>query len=138
MALISVEQYGVRVGIEFDAEDSSPSLEQEQIEALIDDVSALVLQIANLDTAWTLSTCPSSVVPVVVSMVRRAVENPRGLSGEQLGDYQWQAGQGVTAATIYATKREERVIRRAAGRAPVESLIFLTGDDDTDDTVAGL
>lgn len=131
MALITVEDYGIRVGTTYDAGDSSPSAAQEQIEAIIEDASALVLQIAQLDTDWTVDDVPAAVVPVLVSMVRRAIENPRGLSGEQLGDYQWQAGQGISAATIYATRREERIIRRAAGRKGLESVRFITGDDST-------
>jgi hypothetical protein len=141
MALITVEQYGLRVGVDYDAEDSSPSAEQEQIEAFIDDASALVVQIAfsDADNEWeTPDDTPAAVIPVVVSMVRRAIENPRGLSGEQLGDYQWQAGQGISSATIYATRREERIIRKAAGLASLGHVQFLTGDEsESDDDLLG-
>lgn len=112
-SLISIDQLNDRLGqtLAGDAET--------QAEAFIEDASELVLQIAtgNGDApAWdSPNDLPGAVVPVIVSMVRRAIENPRGLSGEQLGDYQWQAGQGGQAS-IYATRREERIIRRAAGR----------------------
>lgn len=112
MALISILDYGVRVGEEY--ADSSPSTEEEQILAFLDDASALVLQIAALDTDWTEATVPAAVVPVIVNMVRRAVENPMGLSGEQIGSYQWQSS-AANATAIYTTRDERRIIRRAAG-----------------------
>lgn len=109
MALISIDQYQDRVGTTFAGAEAT------RINALIDDASALVLQIADMDTDWTDATVPDVVVPVVVSMVRRSLENPLGLSGEQIGQYQWQASSG-NATAIHATMRETRIIRKAAGR----------------------
>lgn len=79
---------------------------------LIEVASGLVADVASpeiLDPA----TLPPAIEGVVVSMVRRGLDNPRGLTGEQLGDYQWQA-QGAQSA-IYPTRNEKRVIRRAVG-----------------------
>ena len=112
MALITLVQLTDRLGRPLDA------TQETQAEAFIDDASALVLQIANLDTAWTDADVPDAVVPVVVNMVRRALENPRGLTSEQIGNYQWQAAAGSSSA-IYATAQERRIIRRAAGHLSV-------------------
>ncbi|MEV4672173.1 hypothetical protein AB0K34_11025 [Actinomadura sp. NPDC049382] len=88
--------------------------DQAEAEAVITDASALVIQIADLATPWTADTVPDVVVPVLVNMVRRGLSNPLGLSGEQLGDYGWQA-QGGGAMGLYATRQERAIIRRAAG-----------------------
>lgn len=117
MALITVAQYEARAATSYAGDELT------KVTALIDDASALVNLIAFGTTTadyWDDTTVPDAVVPVVVSMVRRALENPRGLSGEQLGDYQWQAGQS-TSQTIYATRPERRIIRRAAGTLGVGS-----------------
>lgn len=107
MSLISLTQLTDRLG------RTLTETQETQAEAFIDDASALVLQIAQLDTDWTDLTLPEAVVPVVVSMVRRALENPRGLTSEQIGNYQWEAAPG--SMSIYATTAERRIIRRAAG-----------------------
>ncbi|MBA9002015.1 hypothetical protein [Thermomonospora cellulosilytica] len=104
--LITVEQLLARPG--FDGVDEATA------EAVLEDVSALVSLIA-APVELTAATLPSAVVPVIVSMARRGLSNPRGLSGEQLGDYGWQAG-GQTSSGVYATRHEERIIRRAVGR----------------------
>lgn len=112
MALISIDQYQDRVGTTFAGAEAT------RINALIDDASALVLQIADMETDWTDATVPAVVVPVVASMVRRSLENPLGLVGESIGSYQWQAASGSSTA-IHANLREVRIIRKAAGRLGV-------------------
>lgn len=125
MSLVSIVDYGVRVGQDYS--ESSPSTEEEQILALLDDASALVNLIAFGTTAadyWDDydesgdNPLPDALVPVVCNMVRRALENPRGLVGEQIGSYQWQAASG-SATAIYVTRDERRLIRRAAGKLGV-------------------
>lgn len=111
MALITTTQLTDRLGRVLDATQTT------QAEAFIDDASALVLQIADLETDWTDADVPDAVVPVVVNMVRRALENPRGLTSEQIGNYQWQASAGSSA--IYATTQERRIIRRSAGKLSI-------------------
>lgn len=111
-SLITFAQLQVRPGFD--------NVNQDTAEALIDDVSALVKDIADpieLDAA----TLPESLVPVLTSMVRRGLDNPRGLSSEQVGDVQWQ-GSG----TIYATRREDRLIRRAVGKPGVGAITLQT------------
>lgn len=136
MSLISLSAYGTRVGVVYD--EDSPGATEEQILAFLDDASALVNLIAfgtTEDDYWTdydassppaTNDVPEAVVPVIVAMVRRGIENPRGLTGEQLGDYQWQAAS-ATQTAIYATREERRIIRRAAGRLSVGT-VQLEGD----------
>lgn len=128
MALISLSQYGTRVGVEFD--ESSPGTVEEQISAYIEDASNLVQLIAfgnDTDSYWDDvdesgdNPMPEALVPVIVNMVQRRADNPRGLTGEQLGDYQWQAAQG-SATGIYATRTERKLIRKAAGKLGVGTL----------------
>lgn len=143
MSLISLETYGTRVGVAYD--DESPGVVEEQILAFLDDASALANLIAfgtTEDDYWTAyddseptNPVPDAVVPVLVGMVRRGIENPRGLSGEQLGDYQWQAAS-ATQTAVYATREERRIIRRAAGRLSVGT-VALEGDLATASVVVG-
>jgi hypothetical protein len=93
------------------------SVDSGQASKLIDVASGLVRDVAKPVDIDALDPLPPAVEGVVVSMVRRALDNPRGLSGEQLGDYQWQA-QGNQSA-IYPTRNEKRVIRRAVGKLGV-------------------
>lgn len=108
-ALITVEQLLARPGFD--------GVEEAQAEVVLDDVSALVVSVAELDPPWTAETVPAEVVPVIVSMARRGLANPLGLSGETLGDYTWQGSGG-----LYATKAEKRMIRKAAGLSGVSSV----------------
>lgn len=129
--LVTVTKLQTRLGRTFDATETS------QAEALLKDASALVRDIADddfLDDAGNL-TVPASIVPVVVSMVRRGFDNPRGLTSETLGDYTWQAS-GNAMSGIYATRKEKIVIRRAvsklgAGTAQLEGYLPLRHDAGT-------
>lgn len=113
--------------------------------AAIEDASALVRQIGESefhDVAAALDL-PEAIRPVVVAMVRRALEVPTGaaagMTAEMVGAYSWQAGGGGDssgpAASLYATKREIRIIRKAAGVStlksiPIESPYTTTGTGD--------
>ena len=91
-----------------------------QVNALLADASAIVLDVADLDTDWTSATLPATVLPVICEMVRRAFDNPSGLQGETIGDYSWRGGS--TPSGIYLTSAERRTIRRAAVKLGVISL----------------
>lgn len=98
-----------------------------QVEGLIADASALVRHVAR--TNFTTSV-PAIIPAVVAQMVRRALDNPQELTGENIGAYGWQAmGQlaSSSGAAIYVTRAERRLIREAAGRAGVISISFDTG-----------
>ncbi|MCD0450772.1 hypothetical protein LO762_16465 [Actinocorallia sp. API 0066] len=105
-ALITVEQLLARPGFD--------GVSEAQAEAVLEDVSALVALVAS-PVVLTAGTLPPAIVPVIVAAARRGLHNPRGLSGEQLGDYGWQAG-GQASTGLFLTRHEERIVRRAAGR----------------------
>lgn len=86
-----------------------------QAEALIDDASALVREIAGWDDTEPDVT-PAAVVPVVVAMVRRAIDNPLGHESERVGNYQYS---GAKTEGVFATHQEAKTVRRVAGRAGV-------------------
>jgi hypothetical protein len=93
-----------------------------QAQALIDDASALVREAATPELdAVESPDAPGAVVAVLVNMIRRGWQNPRGLAQEQLGDYGYSTG-GQAVATLYLTARERRIVRRAAGKLGVSSL----------------
>ena len=97
--------------------------------ALIDDASALVRDAArpHLDDVEAPNT-PPAVVAVIVAMVRRGLRNPLGHAQETLGDYSYSAGtSGGGVATLYLTRREVRIVRRAVGALGVGS-VAMTGD----------
>jgi hypothetical protein len=90
-----------------------------QVDALLTDASALVLDVADLTTDWTAATLPAAVLPVVCEVVRRAFDNPAGLQGETIGDYTWRGTKTDETSSVYLTASEKRTIRRATGRLAV-------------------
>lgn len=116
--LITTTQFETRTGRTLTATQAT------QVEALITDASALVVDIvgdADITDPWTVVTVPASIVPVVVSMVRRAMDNPNGYSQESIGNYSYSIGSGTTAG-LFANKDEVRAIRKAAGSSGIASL----------------
>jgi hypothetical protein len=125
--LMTVAQLEARLKLEL----SGASLSQ--AEGLISDASALVRQVARTDFATSV---PATIVSVVGQMVRRALENPGELTGENLGNYGWQAMGQISAASgsgLYVTRGERRIIREAAGRPAV---IGISGDTGLGDARA--
>lgn len=116
--LITLADFTDRTGRTLDTD------EQTQVGALITDASALVIEIADdsetTDT-WSTSTVPDAVVPVVVAMVRRGLDNPHGHTSEQIDDYSYSGG---ATNGVFATSDEKRVIRDVVGEAPVSTLDF--------------
>lgn len=116
--LIAVSDLETRLNTTLGSDESA------QAEALIQDASALVRDYADDDFIADDGTLdvPDAVIPVVVSMVRRARENPLGRTAENLGDFGWQqqpSGGAGTPPTLYATRREKRIVRRAAQKSSV-------------------
>lgn len=89
-----------------------------QVNALLTDASAIILDIAALDTDWTSATLPATVLPVICEVVRRGFDNPAGLQGETIGDYTWRGRTG-DASGLYLTSDEKRTVRRAAEKLPL-------------------
>jgi hypothetical protein len=69
--------------------------------------------------AASAGTVPASIVPVVVNMVRRALDNPHGYTSEGVGSYNYNGGK---TEGIFATRLEERTIRKAASLAGFGSI----------------
>ena len=114
--LITVAQWTARTGRDL------TSSEHSQVEALITDASALVVNIVNDATVtdtWTGDDIPGSVVPVVVAMVRRGLDNPHGFTQENVDGYSYSTG---ATTGLFATRREAREVRKAAGKAPIGAL----------------
>ena len=89
--------------------------DETELQANIDDASALVRLACkpNLDDT-TSDDCPEAIAAVIVNMVRRGTSNPRGNQQETLGDYSYSAGSDGGVATIYLTKREVKIVRKAS------------------------
>ena len=90
---------------------------EETLDPLIEQASGLVIDHASpyLDDADD-TTCPSTVATVISSMIRRGLGNPRGAQSETLGDYSYAMASDGGIATLYMTKREQRMVRKAVGR----------------------
>lgn len=111
--LITVPDLAARLGVDF------TSAQTAQATVLIDDASALVRDIAGedfIDPVTGFLTVPASIIPVVVAIVRRALNNPMGYTGENMGDYGWQMNIGSQPASVFPTRNEKRVIRRAVSK----------------------
>ena len=122
--LITVAQLEARIGTDLSVAQTT------QAEALIDDASGLVRLVARTDF---LTSVPATIVAVVAQMVRRALDNPTELTGENIGSYGWQAMgqiQSSSGGSIYVTRAERKIIREAAGRAGVIGISFDTGLGD--------
>jgi len=98
-------------------------------QALLDDASALVREVAGsdyVDVDNALTGVPQRIISIVCEVTRRAYENPRGLQGETLGDYTWRAGytgtKGSAAMGVYLTSAEQSAVRRAAGKFGASSV----------------
>lgn len=117
--LITVLQWTDRTGRTLSA------TEQTQVEALIEDASALVVNIVNdadVTDVWdaaTPQTVPGAVVPVVVAMVRRGLDNPHGFTQENADGYSYSV---ASTTGVFATRREAREVRKAAAKSPVGAL----------------
>lgn len=97
-------------------------LDSGQAAALIDDATGLVRLAAEPELdAVEAPNAPPVVLAVMVNMIRRGLDNPDGHAQESLGDYSYSTGaNGV--ATLYLTRRETKLVRRAAGKLGATSL----------------
>lgn len=117
--LITLDQWTARTGRTLTSDQAV------QVSQLITDASALVVDIVGdsdtTDTwdASTAGTVPGAVVPVVVAMVRRGLDRPYDDTGSRLGDYQYS---GASGSGVFASRQEAKIIRKAAGKAPVGAL----------------
>ena len=115
--LITMAHYLARTGSDL------ADINTDQVSALITDASALVIDVVNdtdVTDTWDTSTVPASIVPVVVAMIRRAIDNPNGYRSESIDGYSFTGGTETTG--LFATRGETRVIRRAVGASGVATL----------------
>jgi len=116
--LVTIDEVEARLKTTFEGADRT------QMEALIEDVSNLVRVIAAPeldDVVAPLNGNLRALIPIIVKSIRRGKENPRGLTGEQLGDYGWQSQSGQNP-DIGLTMNEKRMIRRIVGKLGVLSI----------------
>ena len=92
----------------------SATLDTEQVEAYIHDVSELVRDAAagELDLVDKSTPAPGVIVVVVVSAVRRCLVNPDGDASEMLDGHRVD---GRHQDGVFLTRREEEVVKRWAG-----------------------
>ncbi len=90
--------------------------DETRVDALLADACAMVEDLTG--ETYTSATVPQAIIGVVATAVRRAYENPSGLTGETIGNYTWQGGRSGGAG-VYFTAQEQKVIRRAAGKQGV-------------------
>lgn len=115
--LMTIDQYQTRLG------RSLAPTKATQAEAFLEDASDEVRRIADgeLDDA-THETVTGTIRLVIFSMVTRAINNPRGVTAQRIGDYQEQGSRPV-----YATEEEQQLIRSAVGTSAVGE-VELTSD----------
>ncbi len=116
--LVTIDEVEARLKTTFEGADRT------QMEALIEDVSNLVRVIAAPeldDVVAPLTGNLRALIPIIVKSIRRGKENPRGLTGEQLGDYGWQSQSGQNP-DIGLTFNEKKMIRRIVGKLGVLSI----------------
>jgi len=121
--LVSIEEYEDATGRELSGDEAA------QVETLLRHASALVRNHVRprLDeVTYESADRPDALVPIVVAMVRRGVANPLGRVQESLGDHSYSMGDSGVA-TLYMTKREQTIVRRAVGQ-PGIGMIDLAGD----------
>lgn len=117
----SIEDYERRYG-------AVPADLRAQVEALLDDASALVLdEVAGSNSAWAAGADdpPRQIVMVVAGAAHRAGSRADGVVREQLGEHSVTYRADVSW-DIWLTKQERRIVRRAAGLGALTSVTLVT------------
>lgn len=101
------------------APEMQSGLDPLQVEALLDDASAILRSFAGREwvntTRDALEDVPDGVTGIVALMVIRALRVPEGVTQETVGNY--SVSYAVTASDrLYLTKTEKAFIKRAAAR----------------------
>ena len=111
MSFVTLTDFETRYG------GSIPDADSARIQALLSDACDIAADIM-ATTYEDGATVPGAVISVIVSAVRRAYDNPMGLTGETVGNYTWQGGRSAGAG-IYFTTAEKQTLRRAVGKLGV-------------------
>lgn len=125
MALATVEEFAARHELD--------DADEELVEALLADASAVVLaEVAGSSAEWVTRAGedepprpPKVVVSVTIEVAYRAFSNPDALAQARVADiaHSWRA---EIADALYLTKEEKRRLRRAAGRSSFRSMTMVT------------
>src|SRR5665647_574838 len=104
MTFVSFDEFQVRY------ENTIPAADEERVGAFLDDACALAADITGETYEdGSGSEVPGVIVSTVCMAVRRAYENPMGLSGETIGDYGWRGASAGNDSGVYFTPNEARV-----------------------------
>jgi len=115
MTFVSLDEFQTRY------ENTIPTADEVRVGALLDDACAQAADITG--TAYAAGNeIPGTITATVCNAVRRAYENPMGLSGETIGDYGWRGASAGNDSGVYFSPKEERIMRRAAGKSSVGTL----------------
>ncbi len=118
MALATLEDFELRHG-------PLASTEEEQVEALLEDATALVeLELGVLPEVWLGDDAevPAGVKAVAIQVAYRAWSNPDGVAREQLGEVARTYRGTDQADALWLTKNEARLVRKAAGKSSLTSI----------------
>lgn len=121
-ALATVADLEARLGAQVD--------NVEQASALLDDASGLIRlevdPVTWVDEDGSLEAVPQVVVTICCKAVKRALANRDGLMqrSETIGSYtSAEMFHGTQPSDVYLTAAEKRLVRRAAGRKTVGTLL---------------
>lgn len=110
--LMTFEELEIRLGVTF----VPGSAEQLQMEAwladLTDEIVALAAPYVDLSNA-TSATTNGGIKRIMATVLGRTSANPNGLTGENMGDYGWQANNAGTP--WFMSDAEWRMVRRILG-----------------------
>lgn len=98
-----------------------PSGELSRALAALEDASAWIRAEAGidwLDTNGDLDLVPSVIVSICCAVARRIYDNPDGILQESIAQYSYSRTNATTS--VYLTKQERLMIRKAAGTNSVD------------------
>ena len=108
MSYVTFAEFQVRYGRDI------PAADEEQIGAFLEDACGMMGDVLGIeyDEDPSGNVAPAGVVSVICTAVRRAYENPDGLSMEVTGGHTWMTSP--SGSGVYFTAAELRIARRAA------------------------
>lgn len=114
----------------------APVDDETQAQAFLDDASGLIRlevdPVTWVDDEGSLEAVPAVVVTVCCKAARRAMEDREGVMqrSETLGSYtNAEMFHGTHATDVYLTQAERRLVRRAAGRSAIGSVLVSNQED---------
>jgi hypothetical protein len=97
-----------------------------QAELALEDVSALIREVAGSETAWSdVSTAPAAIKVICLRATMRYLNNPDGFQNESYGSYSYGYSKDFSVG-LFLTDGEIKQIERIAGGAGGVRSIRLT------------